>query len=192
MFGRSRTIAIGLFILLMMAGCGTSPTAAPSVGATPGPRGAVPQSPLASPSPRIGSPSAIASPARSTGAQSGFADRLRSKGLTVEHVAEASQPFLRTVGARLRLSGGTLAQPTELQVYTYDDPALAADDAARVQPDTSVRWAEPDGNVKTISFAWVAPPHFFRQERVLVLYTGTDPAVLTLLTDLLGAQFAGR
>lgn len=140
----------------------------------------------------MGSPAAAASPARGGGDQSGFADQLRGKGLTVEHIAEASEPFLRTIGARLRLSGGALAQPSELQAYTYDDPALAAEDAARVQPDTGVRWTEPDGNVRTISFAWAAPPHFFRRERVLILYTGTDPAMLTLLTELLGAQFAGR
>ena len=192
MSGRSRSITLGLFILLAVTGCGSSPTAAPSAGATPGLRGAIPQSPTASASPRISSPSAIASPARGMGDQSGFADQLRGKGLTVERIAEASQPFLRTFGARLRLSGGVLAQPTELQAYTYDDPALAVEDAARVQPDTSARWTEPDGNVRTISFAWAAPPHFFRRERMLVLYVGTDPAALALLTDLLGAQFAGR
>lgn len=191
MSGCSRLITLGLFILLAVAGCGPSPTATPSTGATPGPRGTIPRSPVANSPPRIGSPSAIASPTRSGGDQSGFADQLRSKGLTVEHIAEAAQPFLRTTGARLRLSGGALSQPAELQAYTYDNPALATDDAARVQPDASARWTEPDGNVKTISFAWAAPPHFFHQGRVLVLYTGTDPAMLALLTDLLGAQFAG-
>jgi len=140
----------------------------------------------------VGTPAARPSPTWEAEDQTNFADRLRGEGFVVERVAEATEPFLRTVGARLRLSGGTLTQSTELQIYTYADPALAADDAARVQPDTSVKWTEPNGNVKTISFAWVAPPHFFRRERVLVLYTGTDRAVLTLLTDLLGAQFAGR
>ncbi len=192
MSGCSWAIALSLFILLAAVGCGAAPTVAPAAGATASPRGAILQSPMTSSPPRIGSPSAIASPARGMGDQSGFADQLRSKGLTVEYIAEASQPFLRTVGARLRLSSGALAQPIELQAYTYDDPALAAEDAARVQPDTGVRWTERDGNVRTISFACVAPPHFFRRERVLVLYTGTDPAVLALLTDLLGAQFAGR
>jgi len=196
MCGRSQMVAIGLFIpltiVLTMVGCGPSPTAAPSDAATPGPRGTIAQSPIASSPPRIGAPSASASPARSTGAQSGFVDQLYSAGFTVERVAEATEPFLRTIGVWLRLSGGALAQPARFAVYTYDDPALAADDAARVQPDTSVKWTEPDGNVKTISFAWVAPPHFFRRGCVLVLYTGTDRAVLTLLTELLGAQFAGR
>ena len=38
---------------------------------------------------------------------------------------------------------------------------------------------------------WVAPPHFFHRERVVALYTGSDRALLTLLTEALGPQFAG-
>lgn len=138
------------------------------------------------------SPSVIVPLVQGAGDWTGFTDQLRGEGLAVERIAEASQPFLRTVGARLRLSGGALAQPAELEVYIYGDPVQATADAARVQPDTTVRWTEPDGNVKTISFAWVAPPHFFQRERFLVIYTGADPAVLALLTNLFGPQFAGR
>lgn len=83
-------------------------------------------------------------------------------------------------------------QPAELQAYVYDDPVLAAADAKGVQPDTSVRWTEPDGREMTAKFAWVAPPHFFQEGRVLVLYAGTDQTVLSILTELLGPQFAGR
>jgi hypothetical protein len=39
---------------------------------------------------------------------------------------------------------------------------------------------------------WVAPPHFFLKGRVLVLYVGSDPAVLAALRAVLGAQVAGR
>lgn len=39
---------------------------------------------------------------------------------------------------------------------------------------------------------WAAPPHFFRKERAFVLFLGDDPAMLDLLTQLLGPQFAGR
>jgi hypothetical protein len=38
---------------------------------------------------------------------------------------------------------------------------------------------------------WVAPPHFFLKGRVLVIYVEKDPAVMNLLTRLLGSQFAG-
>ena len=183
--------AYHLCALFILTGCGQSSSVAPAVGATSTTQVMATVARAASP-PSAGTPAARPSPTWEAGERTNFADRVRGEGFAVERVTEATEPFLRTTGVWLRLSGGALAQPARLVVYTYDDPALAAADAERVQPDTSVRWAEPDGNVKTISYAWVAPPHFFRQERVLVLYTGTDPAVLTLLTDLLGAQFAGR
>lgn len=171
--------------LLVLAACDQS-LSTPTADEATAPGLAATTTRSASPSPRIASP---ATPVE----QSDFADQLRGKGFTVERVAEALQPFLRTYGATLRLSGGGLAQPAELiHAYVYDDPALAAADAQRVQPDTSVSWTEPDGSGMAISFVWAAPPHFFQEGRVLVLYAGTDQTVLAALTGLLGPQFAGR
>jgi len=203
-----------LSILLALTACGPllpTPSASETTGlalattatrlASPSPRTAAP----ACPSPRTAAPAcpspgtaAPACPATGTAApaapveQSAFAAQLRGKGFTVERVAEASQRFLCTYGAQLRLSGRGLTPPAELQAYVYDDPALAAANAQRVQPDTSVRWTESDGRERLAHFAWVAPPHFFQAGRVLVLYTGTDQTVLTTLAELLGPQFAGR
>jgi hypothetical protein len=39
---------------------------------------------------------------------------------------------------------------------------------------------------------WMAPPHFFRGNRLIVLYLGTDTGVITPLQSLLGPQFAGQ
>jgi hypothetical protein len=183
-----------LSILLALTACGPS---LPTPGASETTRQA-----LATTATRLASPplrtAAPACPSRGTAApaapveQSVFAAQLRGKGFTVERVAEASQRFLCTYGAQLRLSGRGLTPPAELQAYIYDDPALAAANAKRVQPDTSVRWMESDGSEMLAHFAWVAPPHFFQAGRVLVLYTGTDQTVLATLAELLGPQFAGR
>ncbi len=121
-----------------------------------------------------------------------FTAQLHDAGLNITSMGEATQPFLRGHGSRLRLNGGSLATPAELTIYCYTDVAIAAEDAGRVQPDTTIKWSEPDGNVKTISYAWVAPPHFFRRDTTFVLYTGNDNAVLAVLTDILGPQFAGH
>ncbi|CAA9215999.1 MAG: hypothetical protein AVDCRST_MAG26-316 [uncultured Chloroflexia bacterium] len=53
-----------------------------------------------------------------------FIDHLRSTGLTVEIVGEVEQPFLLGTGTTLRISGGDLKQPAEIQSYTYDDTEL--------------------------------------------------------------------
>ena len=41
-------------------------------------------------------------------------------------------------------------------------------------------------------YFWMSDPHFYRYDRVIVLYVGTSPAMLDLLTRVLGPQFAGR
>jgi hypothetical protein len=111
---------------------------------------------------------------------------LRAQGVTVDEVERLTPtvPFEGTeTGMLLRLSGGQLGAPAEIQVYEYADAAAAAADAEQILPD---------GNLETVMIEWIAPPHFFEAGRVLVLYLGDDRAVLDLLTAVLGPQFAGR
>lgn len=194
--------ALGTGMLLALAACSQVPatpatpasaTVAATVAATatatavatttPGPASASPPTVPARPAFMTPTPVVI---------REDFEERLRRDGFTVERLSEASEPYLRVFGARLRLSGGALTQPAEIWSYSYADPALAADDASRIQPDTSIRWTEPDGRGRGMSVMWVAPPHFFHRDGVLVIYVGSDEASLALLTRLLGPQFAGR
>ena len=39
---------------------------------------------------------------------------------------------------------------------------------------------------------WVGDPHFFNSENLIVLYLGSDPAILSALESVLGEQIAGR
>lgn len=118
-----------------------------------------------------------------------FVDHLRAQGLTVDIVSDVEQPFLRGRGTLLRVTGGGVKEPADIQSYNYDDTELGSDGIQAVEED--VAQIGPDGNPQTTMITWVAPPHFFRAERVIVLYVGTDPAVLQVLTDALGPQFAG-
>jgi hypothetical protein len=113
----------------------------------------------------------------------GLVDNLRAKGYTVEPVGEVQQPFLRAPGTILRVSGGNLQQPVEIQSYDYDDAEAAAADAGQIQPD---------GSTPTTMITWVEPPHFFRQERAFVIYVGSNPTMLDVLAELMGPQFAGQ
>lgn len=112
-----------------------------------------------------------------------FVDTLRRKGYAVEIVGEIEQPFLRVKGTRLRLRGANLEQPAELQSYDYENAQTAKADADRIGPD---------GNPKGTQIDWIAPPHFYLRGRVLVIYIGSEPRVVALLTDLLSPQFAGQ
>jgi len=112
-------------------------------------------------------------------------DALRSKNLTVDISGGVSQPFLSPQsGTTVRLSGGPLTTVADLQIFEYGSASAASADAHQIRADGS-------GNATTI-VDWVAPPHLYLKGRVLVIYVGSDPAVLSLLQSLLGPQFAGR
>ena len=122
--------------------------------------------------------------------QASLVDFLRGKGLTVELAGDVQQPFLRAAGTVLRVSGGDVKQPADIQAYDYDDTALGTDGAQAAEEDASQ--LDAAGNPRTTMIMWVAAPHFFRKERIIALYIGDDPAVVKLMTEALGPQFAGR
>ena len=159
-----------MLLLMLLVACGRPATTTGSGGAAPS-ETTVPAS------------GATQSQGGTVTDQVSLIDHLRGAGLTVEIAGEVEQPFFATTGALLRISGGEIAQPAEVQVYNYETAEAAAADARQIGPD---------GNPTTTMITWVAPPHFFRKERVLALYVGTDAAVLARLTDALGPQFAGR
>ena len=105
-------------------------------------------------------------------------DNLRAAGATVEPAGEVSQPFFSVPGYVIAVNG------EQVQVFEYQDEAAADAEAATVSPDGST--------VGRTAVSWVAPPHFFKNGRVIVLYVGSNPATLDLLQRALGPQFAGR
>lgn len=110
-------------------------------------------------------------------------DALEICGVTVEFGVGVEQPFLQPDSViALTISGGGLSQPVDLQVFEYDDQAGA---------DSDVKQIGPDGQPPTMMITWIEPPHFFRGERLIVLYLGEDRAVIDLLTTLMGPPFAG-
>ena len=106
-----------------------------------------------------------------------FIDNLRAKGATVEPVGEVEQPFFSVKGNVIKVNG------EDVQVFEFPSA-----DAAKKEADT----VTPDGNFPTIMITWIAPPHFYRTEKIIVLYVGDTQATKELLESLLGKQFAGR
>lgn len=105
---------------------------------------------------------------------------LRGQGATVE-VAEvmphSSMPFFSVPAVRLLVGGASV------HVFEYASVSEADAQAARVSGDGS--------SIGATLVDWVSIPHFFRGDRLIVLYVGTDAALILTLERLLGAQFAG-
>jgi hypothetical protein len=110
-------------------------------------------------------------------------DALDACGVSIEAVGNVEQPFLQPEsGTVLRLTGGELSQPVDVQVFEYRDAESAAADAAQIGPE---------GHPPTMMISWLATPHFFLSGQLIVLYVGEDQAVVDLLITLLGPPFAG-
>lgn len=124
--------------------------------------------------------------------QKSLINSLQHAGVAVERGGIVRQSFLHTQGTRFCLSGPTIDHPTPIHVYLYQDAQVALADAQQIRPDGGqVAHKTPNGGGEGSTIDWIAPPHFFHHNRLVVLYLGSDAAVLDLLSNALGPQFAG-
>lgn len=104
-------------------------------------------------------------------------DHLRAAGTTVTPTGEVSQPFFSVKGQTIAVNG------EQVQVYEYADGSAMNAEAARISAD--------GGTIGNSSVDWIAPPHFYKAGKIIVLYVGNNTAVINLLIAVLGHQFAG-
>jgi hypothetical protein len=107
----------------------------------------------------------------------GLVDHLRAAGATVELAGETSNSTFKGTGRIIKVNGG------EVQAFEYPDAAAAEADARRISADGS--------KIDDALVDWPAAPHFYRREKVLAVYVGSDLQVINPLDFVLGRQFAG-
>jgi hypothetical protein len=110
--------------------------------------------------------------------QATLISELRATGASVEIVGEVDQPFLSVTGTMFKVQG------EDVQVFEYSSAAELEAQAGLISRDGTT--------VGTTKIHWIGSPHFFKQERALVLYVGDDRNVLKSLEAVLGRQFAGQ
>lgn len=74
-----------------------------------------------------------------------------------------------------------------LLAFEYRDSASAEAEARRFSRDGA--WIEHNGIPTLVN--WIATPHLYRDESLLVIYVGDDASTLNLLDRVLGREFAG-
>ncbi len=118
-------------------------------------------------------------------------DRLRCSAIQVNIAEPVTLPFLRAPGTKVLLSGDGITNRAEVQSFNYDDTDLGTD--GRAVSEADARKFALDGSLvdRAQRIYYPGTPHLFRRDRVLVIYAGDDRAVVTVLTRLLGNQFAG-
>ena len=103
---------------------------------------------------------------------------LRATGVRAKPGGRIVQPFFSVSGKVIQVNG------EDVQVFQYRDAARTDAQAALLSPDGST--------VGTTKVHWLGPPHFYKREKLLVLYLGENHQVLRALEASLGHQFAGK
>lgn len=110
--------------------------------------------------------------------QAGLLAGLRAAGATAEIGDPVFQDFFAPEGSLITVNGA------DVQVFEYETADEMVADASQVAPD--------GGSVGTSMMMWMDAPHFYKAGRIIVLYIGSDQAILNLLEKVLGPQFAGQ
>jgi hypothetical protein len=111
---------------------------------------------------------------------------LRAQDAAVQEHGTASTPTFQGAGHELLVNGADVA------AYAYGTALAAQYDASRVSSDgATFRGGVGPFGGRAVTVDWIAPPHHYRRGRVIVSYIGDDSAITTLLTGILGPQFAG-
>lgn len=105
-------------------------------------------------------------------------ENLRAAGVSVEPEGEVDQPFFSVKGMVIKLYG------EHVQVFQYSGATETDAQAALVSRDGST--------VGTTKLHWIGPPHFYKKEKLLVLYLGDNDKVIKALEAVFGRQFAGK
>ncbi len=111
-----------------------------------------------------------------TGGLAELTGALRLADQSVEIAGPVDQPFFSVPGQIIVVNG------EDVQVFEYPDSTAAETEAAKISPDAS--------SVGTSMMSWVATPHFYTGDRLIVLYVGENDSVTNALADVLGEPIA--
>jgi hypothetical protein len=103
---------------------------------------------------------------------------LQAAGATTNIGDPVMQDFFTPEGQIITVNGA------DIQVFEYESAEAMESEAAQVAPD--------GGSIGTSMVSWMDAPHFYKAGRIIVLYVGSDAAVLSLLENAIGPQFAGQ
>ena len=104
--------------------------------------------------------------------------KLRAQRAQVKSTTErVRQPFFLVSGRIIKVN------KENIQVFEYSNAATAESQAKLVSPN-----GRTIGNSKP---SWMATPHFFKSQKLIVIYIGDDKTILRILQGALGDQFAG-
>jgi len=113
-----------------------------------------------------------ASPSSEAVSYEKLVDALRSGGATIRPAGRVEQPFFTFEGQTIIVNGA------EVQAFEYDDEDTRRAESSAISADGST--------IGTTNVAWTDRPNFWAKGRLIVLYLGTDRAIMDRLSAVLG------
>ena len=113
-------------------------------------------------------------------------DNLRAAGAAIDPAGSVSQPFFAPQGQVFTVNGE--------RVETFEFASAEEADAAAggvSATGSSIVTTMADGTQMASMITWVAPAHFYKAGKLIVIYVGSDSDVIDALQDAMGPQFAG-
>lgn len=104
-------------------------------------------------------------------------EALEQRGAVVERSGDVDQPFFSPTGIMISIDGETI------QVFEYESAQARRNESESISPSGTT--------IGTHSMHWIGTPRFWASGRILVLYLGTDEAIIETLSTLLGSAIAG-
>ena len=114
-------------------------------------------------------------------------NQLQASGATVVQTSDSAEWPLSGTEQSIKVNGDVV------EVYTYDSSQRANADAAGISPDGRkvVEGVAEDRITMTVPVAH-SPFHFYKKDRLIVIYGGSNSGVINLLQSALGSQIAGN
>lgn len=107
---------------------------------------------------------------------------LEAKGAIVVNTGEESGGTFNTTMIKILLNG------EQVEVYDFTSASAASAAAATVSADGTIITSE---DTPPIAIDFLYQPHYYQQDDVIIVYTGDNAEVITLLRETFGEEFAG-
>ena len=118
---------------------------------------------------------------------SSFLDYLRDSGASIKEQGETSWDLFYYAKRRIVEVDGI-----HIQVYefaTTQDMEVNASGVSRYGTQITKDWG--DGMISSVFVNWIGSPHFYKAGQIIVIYVGNNYAIISLLQNGFGKQFAG-